>query len=108
MTDLFSTAAEVTAATNAGIEMAFDGAGTDWKATATAEVEYLSRTLDEFTTDEVIARLELHGAPPDNLMALGSIMRRAASAGWIENSGRRRRTKIKRRHRELTVWRSLR
>ena len=107
--DLFAYQADqVRHATDAGIATSYQAAPDDWKTAAAEEVEYLSRALDTFTTDEVIERLELRDIRPANLMALGHVMRQAAKDGLIVNSGERRRTRIARRHRELTVWRSTR
>jgi len=104
---LFDPPEEVIAATDDGIARSYEARSDTWKDAARDEVRYLAGELEAFTTDEVIERLELRGIHPENLMGLGHVMRQAASDGWIRNSGTRRRTRIKRRHRELTVWHSL-
>jgi hypothetical protein len=100
----FDPPADVELARQAGIDQSGDTAGGDWKTEAAEQVRFLARTLDDFTTDEVIARLELLGVVPSNLMALGAVMQSAARAGVIRKTGEVRRTKIARRHRDLTVW----
>lgn len=103
MSTLFDSEAVETARQD-GIDRAGETAGDEWKREAAAQVAYLARTLDDFTTDEVIARLDAVGCVPDNLMALGAVMQSAARAGVIRKTGEVRRTKIPRRHRDLTVW----
>jgi hypothetical protein len=98
---------EVQRRTDAGIMQSYDAAPRAWKNRAYKHVLHLARTEDEFTTDEVIERLEADGEDLTNLMALGHVMKEAAKRGVIRNSGKRRKTKIPRRHRELTVWESL-
>lgn len=107
MTSLFDPAA-VEAARQEGIDRSGDTAGDDWKSEAAAQVAFLARTTTDFTTDEVIARLEIVGHVPENLMALGAVMQSAARAGIIRKTGATRRTKIARRHRDLTVWTAAR
>jgi len=98
---------EVLRRTNAGIMQSYAASPADWKNLAYKQVLHLARTTPEFTTDEVIELLEQNGADLTNLMALGHVMKTAASKGVVQNSGRRQKTKIPRRHRELTVWTSL-
>lgn len=93
----------VEAARQDGIDRSYEAAD-DWKIEARQQVEWLARTVDDFTTDEVIGRLEqLDFVLPSNLMALGSVMQSAARDGVIRKTGETRRTKISRRHRDLTA-----
>ncbi len=98
---------EVVRRTAQGIADSYDSADQDWRAFAFDQVEYLARTIDNFTTDEVIERLGQAAVDAPNLMALGHVMRQSARNGVIYNTGTRRRTRIPRRHRELTVWGSV-
>lgn len=90
-----------------GIQRADDNADELWKETALDGVQLLARRMDEFTTDELIAWLERCEEDTHNKAALGPVMQRAARLGWIENTGRMVQSKIPRRHRKITVWRSL-
>ena len=91
-----------------GIARSFDGTPDAWKADAFDAVFWCANRYEEFTTDEVIARLEaLNTIDGVNLMGLGHVMQRSAKEGWIFNTERTRQTKISRRHRKLTVWGSL-
>lgn len=79
----------------------------EWRAAAVAALEYLRIYHDDFTTDDLIERLEERGGEmPPNLMLLGSVLQSAAHHGLIEKTGKVRRSRIPRRHRDLTIWRS--
>lgn len=84
-------------------------AAPDWKDAAAASIETLSRQLDEITADDVLQHMERHY--PDvhthNLAALGPVFMRAQKAGLIATTGRMVQSRIPRRHRKITVWKSL-
>lgn len=60
--------------------------------------------LEAFLVDEVWVTL---GYRPDRAVAMGAVMRRAASLGWIESSGSTDPTAIITSHSERRLWRSL-
>lgn len=89
-----------------GIDQAERNANLDWKEAAIECVRTVARRYREFTTDEVLVELDKLPEKTHNLSALGAVMRRADREGLIANTGQMRQTKIARRHRKLTVWRS--
>lgn len=104
---LFATPEAVAVATQAGIDTADGHADAAWKAEALRQVEYLARTMDQFTADEVWARLALFDVCTHEYSALGGVMRRAAGEGWIRSTRTYVRTKMPQRHRDVLVWDSL-
>ena len=94
----------VEAARQDGIDRAGNTAGDDWKTQAYEQVEWLARAYPDFTSDELIVRLELFDITPPNGMAMGAVFQKAARDGVIRKTGELRRTKIPTRHRDLTVW----
>ena len=79
----------------------------EWKEVARDCLHQLAETMDELTADDLVELLETMDVKTHNLAALGPVFLNAKKKGWIENTGRRVRTRIPRRHRELTVWKSL-
>lgn len=81
----------------------------DWRDVARDCLHTLAETLDELTADDLVQMLESKHVEVEthNLAALGPIFLRGRAAGWIENTGRMVRTRIARRHRKITVWKSL-
>lgn len=97
----------VTQATEDGIQRSYTGTEDEWKEIAAQAVRDVAARKLTFTTDSVILRLDELNAPASNLMGLGAVMRAAAKAGIITNTGTQRRTELARRHRYLTVWLSV-
>ena len=80
-----------------------------WKAAALDVVHEIAQHRDYFTTDAVWWVLDQRDVdPPHEERALGAIMRRAQSQGWIEITDRTRKSVRRRCHaRDLRVWKSL-
>jgi hypothetical protein len=95
---------------NNAIERADTNADADWKAVAYSVLESLAAELSEITADDIVMRMEQRypDVTTHNLAALGPVFLRAQKAGLIENTGRIVQSRIPRRHRKITVWRSLR
>ncbi len=96
--------------TDAAIEQADRAASEEWKATAAQVIRELACEQETLTADAVQDRLERDH--PDththNASALGGVMRRAASAGVIENTGEVICSERVSQHRkQIRVWRSL-
>lgn len=69
-------------------------------------VRTTARLLPDFTADDVWGYHENTGGPTvREPAALGPIMLRLARAGVIVKTGELRRSRLARRHRDLTVWR---
>jgi hypothetical protein len=82
------------------------GAVPAWKDIAYAAVVWCAAHYQTFTSDEVLNRLVDVGAPSTpTLSALGPVMMRAARDGVIIKTGEQRLSRLRRRHRDLTVWR---
>lgn len=80
-------------------------ADVDWKAAAADAVRWCALHHETFTADEVLERLAALGAPgTHNLAALGPVFQRAARAGLITKTGTQRLSRLRQRHRDLTVW----
>lgn len=97
------------AAKSEAIEKVELNAAEQWKVDAFAAVKHLAETRSEFTADDVWERLLL--VYPDSTThqpsALGPIFLRAARQNLIRNTHMVVPTKIARRHRDITVWKSL-
>lgn len=92
-----------------GIGLADAGTDAQWKATARDAVRSCSLLHpDGFTADHVLRQLALHGGKTHNVPALGAVIQAAARDGEIEKTGEAWPSTIRRRHRDLTVWRSTR
>lgn len=78
-------------------------APTDWKARAELVVEYVARTMREFTADDLWEHIE----QPPTPSALGPVMLRASRDGVCAKSGRVVLSRNPKRHRDLTIWTSL-
>lgn len=91
----------------AAIATADRNANPDWKDAAARCIAFFAGQCREFTSDDVIERLEEHypDAATHNMAALGPLFLRASRAGLIENTGRMIQSRIPRRHRKITVWR---
>lgn len=81
----------------------------DWLTSARAEVDFLARARDAFTTDDVWERLENHDTPPPREpRAMGAVMRAAAADKVIEASGVFQQSSREINHnRPVMIWRSL-
>lgn len=97
------------AATEAAIAQVDENADEAWKAAALEAIRLCALEHTEFTADEVWVRLaERPDLSTHEPAALGPVFLRAARAGWIHNTDRRRKRSIlAQRHRELTIWASL-
>jgi len=89
------------------IDQSYGNANEDWRAAAIRCLRHAAKIHDEFTSDEVLVLLDAETVETHNLMALGGIFLRAKREGLIETTGKYRQTRISRRHRKLTVWKSL-
>lgn len=80
-----------------------------WLDSACAEVDFLARAKDAFTTDDVWERLDNHDTPPPREpRAMGAVMRKAAADGVIEASGVYEQSSREVNHnRPVMIWRSL-
>jgi hypothetical protein len=89
-----------------GIGNADHGVDPAWKALARDAVRFCAIAYpDGFTADNVLRHLALLGAPTVGQPALGGVIQAAARDGEIEKTGEMRPSTIRRRHRDLTVWR---
>ena len=88
------------------IDQADKNANRDWKQTATDCLLEVAKSKAEFTSDDVVEMLEQQDAETHNLSALGGVFQRAEKAGVISNTGDMVQTRIARRHRKLTLWKS--
>ena len=89
------------------IDQVEENADENWKNVARWCLLSLAETKEEFTADDLVELLENESVKTHNLAALGPIFLKASRAGWIANTGRMERTRISRRHRKITVWKSL-
>ena len=89
------------------IDQVEENADEDWKQAARDCLHTLAETHDELTADDLIELLETKEVQTHNLAALGPIFQKASGLGWIENTERVVRTRIPRRHRKITIWKSL-
>lgn len=90
-----------------GIGLADAGTDAQWKATARDAVRSCSLLHpDGFTADHVLRQLALCGEKTHNVPALGAVIQAAARDGEIEKTGEVWPSTIRRRHRDLTVWRA--
>lgn len=91
------------------INQAESHADPHWLAAARAEVDFLARVKDAFTTDDVWQRLENHDTPPPREpRAMGAVMRKAAADRVIEASGMYEQSSREINHnRPVMIWRSL-
>lgn len=89
------------------IDKADTNADDDWKAAADRIIRGLAESMAEFTADDLVERLERENVSTHEPSALGPVFLRARAAGLIENTGRMIQSRIPRRHRKITVWRSL-
>lgn len=78
-----------------------------WRRRAGIAVEWCAANLVDFTADDVWAFLAeaFPDERPHHPAALGPIFQDAARAGLITKTGEERLSGLKRRHRNLTVWR---
>lgn len=91
-----------------GIARAEAHAEVQWKDAALDAVLACARQLPRFTTDEVYAHGLLVGYSTHELRAMGGIMRRACTQGWIVPTDDYRPTARPEAHRRpMRVWRSL-
>ena len=91
----------------AAIKRAEQNADADWKRAATDCLHQVARRKFELTADDVLELLERQSVQTHNLAALGPVFLRAAKRGWIQNTDRMVQSRIPRRHRKITVWKSL-
>lgn len=90
-------------ATTAAIEAAYAGAPAEWASRALAVIQRLACERTFLTSDDVWEFIE---APPEP-RALGSVMRRAVVAGWIQQTELFEKSMRGERHRApLRVWQS--
>jgi len=77
-----------------------------WKAKVLDVIIELSKTMREFTTDEIWDRLDALGIPrPPNNSVMGCCMRNAVGKNYIKKSGRFRASKQKTNHqRDVAIW----
>lgn len=91
------------------ITTADEHAAPDWKLAAAACIRHLAERKPEITADDVVEDLEqfFPSVTTHNLAALGPVFRNAAKSGVIRNTNRMVQSRIPRRHRKITVWKSL-
>ena len=94
-------------ATQSAIERADRNADAAWKRMAWECLCLVARRQPELTADDVLELLEHQSVRTHNLAALGPVFQRAARAGLILNTDRMVQSRIPRRHRKITVWKSL-
>ena len=98
---------DVSDAQQAAIERADRNADPAWKKAAWDCLCRVARRQSELTADDVLELLERQSVRTHNLAALGPVFQRAARAGLIVNTDRMVQSRIPRRHRKITVWKSL-
>lgn len=93
-------------ATEQAIGQVEANADDQWRQAAMQALLIVAQDNAEFTADEVWVELEKRPElTTHEPAALGPVFLRAARAGVIVNSGRRRKRSVfQQRHRELTVW----
>ena len=91
----------------AAIERADQNADALWKRAAADCLHQVAQQKFELTADDVLELLERQLVQTHNLAALGPVFVRAAKQGWIQNTDRMVQSRIPRRHRKITVWKSL-
>lgn len=97
---------DATAARDDAIGRADAGAVPAWRDVAYAAVLWCSTHYQTFTSDEVLNRLvDVRAPSTPTLSALGPVMMKAARDGVIIKTGDQRLSRLRRRHRDLTVWR---
>jgi hypothetical protein len=89
-----------------GMARAEMGMNSDWGLAAVATVRYVAAKLPCFTADDVLANLPADAPRNDNPVALGPVFLKLARRGEILKTGHLRRSKIPRRHRDLTEWKA--
>lgn len=90
---------------DAGMARVLNAADPEWKAVARGAIGALIDDGDEFTADDVWARV---GSYPIERRALGPLLRAEAEAGRIENTGRRRNSERPEHHSyPMTIWRPV-
>ncbi len=78
-----------------------------WKRAAMSAVYDAARAKVELTTDDVLEILRTQPVATHEGRALGPVMLRAAQQGWIENTGRVKKSLAVSRHRApKTIWAS--
>lgn len=82
-------------------------ADTLWKNAVREIVHQLARERDYFTTDDVLARLELVAVETHELRALGPMMLAVAREGIIEPKGYVASSRVVSHARPKRLWRSL-
>jgi hypothetical protein len=98
-------AAASDAGRDAGMARVLNAADPEWKAVARGAIGALIDDGDEFTADDVWARV---GSYPIERRALGPLLRAEADAGRIENTGRRRNSARPEHHSyPMRVWRPV-
>ena len=88
------------------IHQAERNADEQWKEAAAECLRQVAETHAEFTADEVQHLLDEREVTTHNPSALGPVFLAAARGGLIVNTNRMVQTKIPRRHRKVTVWKS--
>ncbi len=89
------------------IDQADDNADEDWREVAQDCLHMLAETMDEITADDLVEALEKKEVQTHNPSATGPVFIRARNRGWIKNADRQVQSRIPRRHRKITVWKSL-
>jgi hypothetical protein len=103
--DLFGPPAELASVTQA-IERVTAHAPTEWRRRALQAVRTTAQRLDELTVDDVRPSLP-DDVPVYDERALGSVMRAAARAGWIQSTRTYKPSERPEAHsRPMLVWRS--
>ncbi len=77
-----------------------------WKTLAWAAIEKVAKTHKEFTVDDVKMALA-DASPPPEPKALGSLMRQAATKGWMVKTGVVNSTSVTHHSGYVTHWKSL-
>lgn len=91
-----------------GIELVYRNANTPWKSAAAEQLQVVCRTMNEFTSDDIIEPLEERGIVTADNRAIAAILKGAQKAGLIEPTDNYRATKrLKSHRRPKLVWRVI-
>ena len=90
------------------MNQSFDNANEDWRTAALDCVHTVALQQHELTSDDVHVLLDKAGVHTHNWSAIGPVMTKARKEGWIERTGRiRRSSRIVSHGKLLLVWQSL-
>ena len=90
-----------------GIRKSYENANSEWKDAAIKRVLWLAKHKQYFTSDDIITYLMNKGIKTKNNSALGGVMLRAKTNGWVKAGGFTFSNRPSRHHAPVRVWKSL-